>query len=234
MKKLKLKMFLPLILVGALVQFGCKPSSQQPSSMAKGEGVNYLITFTSNWTPQTHPFEYPKPGILTGPHFSGLIGASHNDQFSLFKEGTPPTPGLEHLSEEGKHHPLDDEIRAAIKDGKAMMLFENEPLRDFSKSSTVKFQVNDQYPLVSFVAMIAPSPDWFTGITNVNLKEGGEWIANKTIQLYAWDSGGDDGTTYEAADIDTNPKKPTTMAMTPHFVINGQKVSVATVTFTKQ
>jgi hypothetical protein len=52
--------------------------------------------------------------------------------------------------------------------------------------------------------------------------------------LVAYDSGGDDGTTYMAPNKDTNPKKPTSQAMTPHFVINGNVVPVGSVTFTKK
>jgi len=64
--------------------------------------------------------------------------------------------------------------------------------------------------------------------------ENGQWVAAKTFDLLAWDSGGDDGTTYKAPDKDTNPKKPTSRGMTPHFVINGSVVPVGTLTITRQ
>jgi hypothetical protein len=83
---------------------------------------------------------------------------------------------------------------------------------------------------VSLVAMIAPSPDWFTGAANVQLMENGGWVSSRTIQLNAYDSGGDDGATYKAPDRDTNPKKPTMLAGTRHFVGNGAPVPVATLT----
>jgi len=49
----------------------------------------------------------------------------------------------------------------------------------------------------------------------------------------AYDSGGDDGRTYNAADRNTNPKKPTSRAATRHFVVNGKVKPVATIRFTK-
>src|SRR5690349_14141966 len=61
---------------------------------AKAEAAQYSVTFTRLWTDKTHPFEYPEAGVLTGPHFSGLIGATHGDGYSIFKEGALPTPGL--------------------------------------------------------------------------------------------------------------------------------------------
>jgi hypothetical protein len=197
-------------------------------------GAEYTVVFKSLWTPARLPFEYPAAGALTGPHFSGLIGTSHNASYSIFAEGSRPTPGLERLSEEGKHTPLDNEIRAAIASGAAGVLFESDPLRDFQDSLVTTVQVDSAHPLVSVVAMIAPSPDWFTGVTNLNLMENGAWVASRTLEFNAYDSGGDDGTTYKAPDQDNNPKKPTSRAMTRHFAPNGVPLPVATVTFTRK
>ena len=144
-----------------------------------------------------------------------------------------PTPGLEQLSEDGKHSPLDDEITAAGKAGEAGMLFETGPIKDpVNGTATTEVVVTDLFPMVTAVAMIAPSPDWFGGVADVNLKEDGRWVPTKTIELYAWDSGGDDGLTYKASDMDNDPKRPTMMAKTPHFVIDGKARPVATLTFT--
>jgi len=195
--------------------------------------AQYSVVFTRLWTEKTHPFEYPEAGVLTGPHLSGLIGATHGADYQIFKEGTLPTAGLEKLSEEGKHSPLDQEIKDAITAGKAGALFETGPIRDAAKTETVTFTASSKFPMVSAVAMIAPSPDWFAGAANVSLMENGQWVASKTVDLFAYDSGGDDGTTYKAPDKDNNPKKPTTAATTPHFVINGSKPPVARLTFTK-
>jgi len=200
---------------------------------AATDTAQYSVTFTRLWTKESHPFEYPEEGVLTGPHLSGLIGATHAGGYAIYREGTPPTPGLEKLSEEGKHSPLDQEIKEAIAAGKAGVLFETGPIRDAAKTESVTFNASSKFPMVSAVAMIAPSPDWFAGVADVNLMENGQWVATKTVDLAAYDSGGDDGTTYKAADKDNNPKKPTTAAATPHFVVNGNKPPVARLTFTK-
>jgi hypothetical protein len=224
--------------------WGCKkteaPAGDTASTMATvtaqpamPETAQYSVTFTRLWTDKTHPFEYPEAGVLTGPHFSGLIGATHGDGYAIFKEGTLPTPGLEKLSEEGKHSPLDQEIRDAITAGKAGALFETGPIRDASKTETATFAVSSQFPMISAVAMIAPSPDWFAGAADVNLMESGQWVSSKSVDLYAYDSGGDEGTTYKASDIDNSPKKPTTKASTPHFVVNGNTPPVGRLVFTK-
>jgi hypothetical protein len=191
--------------------------------------AEYRVVLKSTWTARSHPFAYP-----SGAHFSGLIGASHNANYAIFTLGGRPTPGLERLSEEGKHSPLSDEIRAAIKAGNAFELFETGGLKNFRDSLVTTLRVDAKHPMVSLVAMVAPSPDWFTGASSVNLAASGGWVKSRTLVLNAYDSGGDDGTTYNARDRDTNPKKPTSRAATRHFVVNGKVKPVATVTFTKQ
>jgi hypothetical protein len=202
------------------------PAGRQVMPAAPAE---YRVVVKSTWTARNHPFEYP-----SGAHFSGLIGASHNANYELFELGSRPTPGLERLSEEGKHSPLNDEIRAAIKAGNALEMFETGGLKNFRDSLVTTVHVDAKHPMVSVVNMIAPSPDWFTGASSVNLASNGGWQPSRTLILYAYDSGGDDGTTYKARDRDTNPKKPTSRAATRHFVVKGKVKPVATITFTKQ
>lgn len=201
-------------------------SAAAPAKLGPAE---YTIVVKSRWTKAEHPFEWPSTA-----HFSGVIGANHNADYSIFAIGDLPTPGLENLSEEGKHTPLDNEIKSAIAAGKAGSLFESGPLRNFADSIVTSAKVDDAFPMLSLVMMVAPSPDWFTGVRNVDLRENGAWTQSKTFDLVAYDSGGDDGTTYLAKNMDTNPKKPTSQAMTPHFVINGNVVPVGSVTFTRK
>lgn len=188
--------------------------------------VTYTVVLKGRWTATNFPHEYP-----AGAHFSGLIGASHRDGYALFSEGAMPSAGLERLSETGRHTPLDGEIRSAITAGRAGMLLESGPLKDFGDSVVTTITVDDKFPLVSLVAMIAPSPDWFAGVASVDLRDMGAWATRKSVELLAYDSGGDDGTTYTAADKDTSPKRATTRASTRHFAPGGKAMPVATVTF---
>src|SRR5947199_1485282 len=195
------------------------PAAAHPTPAAPAE---YTVIIKSTWTKTTHPFEYP-----SGAHFSGMIGASHNAKYSIFAVGRRPTPGLERLSEEGKHSPLDTEIQSAIDQGNALMEFESGGLKNWKDSMVSSVRVDSAHPLVDVVNMVAPSPDWFTGATTVDLAENGGWVARKTLTLPAYDSGGDDGKTYKAPDRDANPKNPTTRLADRHFVIHGRVKPVA-------
>jgi hypothetical protein len=214
------------------MMLGCA-SSPQRSTNESMNAAEYEVTFTSTWTATNHPHEYPEAGTFSAPHFSGLIGATHDASYHIIRSGEMPTPGLERLSEEGKHAPLDDEIKRSIAAGHAGTLFTTGPVKDFSMPVSARFKADANHPMVSFVAMIAPSPDWFTGAADVALMENGAWVQEKSLDLLAWDSGGDDGMTYKADDRDTSPKKPTALNLSPHFTSGGKPVPVAKVTIRK-
>ena len=203
------------------------------TAMAQAGPATYRVVFTPLWTKTSFPFEYPDTSLIHKPHFSGLIGTAHGANYHIFAEGRMPTPGLERLSEMGKHDPLDAEINAAVAAGDALALAESEPLKDFSQTATTEVKVDDAHPMVSMVAMIAPSPDWFAGVSDVNLMENGAWAATRTVEVNAWDSGGDDGATYLADDVDSHPKKPTSLNKGPHFMKDGRMMPVARITFTR-
>lgn len=197
-------------------------------ALADNPGAKYSVKFDGTWSAATHPMEYP-----SNAHFSGLIGATHDGRFVLFGEGRTATDGLERLSEMGAHSPLDAEIRAAIADGTAGALIESGALFNLPTSTTVTFTIDKKHPMVSFVAMIAPSPDWFAGIADLNLQENGRWVARKEVTLYAFDAGTDNGTTYKADDADAQPRGKVTSNRSPHFVADGNPIAVGKLTFEK-
>lgn len=50
---------------------------------------------------------------------------------------------------------------------------------------------------MSLVSMIDPSPDWFVGVSSLELcLRNCTWIESKILNLYPWDAGTDDGFTY--------------------------------------
>ncbi|MGH8109825.1 MAG: spondin domain-containing protein [Arenimonas sp.] len=208
------------------------PEAMTPAATAMSTQVKYRVDFTPLWTKANFPLEYPDDSLIHKPHFSGWIGTAHNDNYHLFMEGSMPTAGLERLSETGKHDPLDAEINAAVTAGNALMLTESDPLKDFTQTVSFEITLDNTHPSAALVAMIAPSPDWFAGV-DVNLMENGNFVQDKTVDVMAWDSGGDDGTTYFADDVDTNPKKPSMASTNPHFMKSSKTMPVGTLHFTR-
>ena len=165
-------------------------------------GVEYEVTFNATWSEDTHPDDFPP-----NPHFSGLIGASHNDQVIFWEEGGTATTGIKNMAETGSKDQLTIEVGKAILDKNALTLISGSGINPSPGSASVNFVVTEEYPLVTLVTMIAPSPDWFIGVNGMNLYEEGEFVEEKTIVLYAYDAGTDSGTNYTSADKPTDPQE---------------------------
>ena len=58
---------------------------------------------------------------------------------------------------------------------------------------TLDFEISRDFSLVTLVSMLAPSPDWFVGMSGLNLIENGDWVAEKVVVLQPWDAGTDSG-----------------------------------------
>ena len=198
------------------------------SSAFADETARYTVRVDATWTTATHPVDYPGDA-----HFSGIVGATHNAKYSIFKDGGTPTDGLEALSERGAHSPLDEEIKAAIGKGTAGALFESGALFSFPGKLQSSFTADAAHPFVSVVAMVAPSPDWFTGVSSVPLRADGKWVNEITLPLWVWDAGTDHGTTHHADDADTQPRQNTRLAAGPQFLGEKGLRPVGTVTFTR-
>ncbi len=193
-------------------------------------GARYQVTFERTWSSETHPKDFP---LLA--HLSPVIGVTHDARYSPFHAAATATPGLEHLCEEGKHQPLDAEIRSAIQAGTAGMLIETpDPIRDVPGQAVTNFEIDPGHPMVSIAAMIAPSPDWCAVAADIELFENGQWLAEKTVTLYAWDVGTDSGTSYRAFDSDMQPRGPIQLSDAPYFVKDGKHVPVGQVSFVRQ
>jgi len=206
-------------------------TSAAAAQMASAETpVRYQVTFERIWSDQTHPQDFP---LLA--HFSPVIGLTHNGEYEPFAAGATASAGIEHLCEEGKHQPLDGEIRAAVAAGTAGALIETmEPLRSVPGKAVATFEIDAAHPMVSIAAMIAPSPDWCAVASDVSLRENGEWVKQQTLVLEAWDAGTDSATSYRALDDDTQPRGKLSLNTSPYFVQNGKRVAVGTVTFVRQ
>lgn len=224
--------------LGALLVAGILATVAGADAPQAGHGkagtATYEVTFIPTWNPETHPVDYPlthaKKGLLTP-----MVGATHGTKYEVVREGAMPTPGLEMLSEMGKQDGLAMEIEDAISAGLAGSLIRAEmgspgPVHP---AVSLQFDIDEAFPLVSLVGMIAPSPDWFYGVVDVDLGSKGEWLPQVTVTAYAWDSGGDAGMTYMAADQDLNPKEATRLSDAGNFLHDGARVPVGTFVFTR-
>jgi Spondin_N len=200
--------------------------SRASDCRAPEAAVSYRVTFASTWSAQTHPEGFP-----ASAHYSGLHGATHHAGWSLWRAGGTATPGIERMAERGKSSPLKEEIRAAIRGGDAGVEIRGDGLKRSPGSLSVDFRVTRDFPLVSLVAMLAPSPDWFVGVAALDLCQDAAWVTERRVELFAHDAGTDSGRSYEAPDADTQPREPIRRMETSPFLVAGELRAVGTLTF---
>lgn len=188
-----------IILRGAMVFSGA-------AVCAQAEVVEYEVTFDATWSQATHPQNFPP-----GPHFSGLIGGTHNAAVTFWQEGELATTGIENMAELGSKTALTNELNAAIGAGDAFSVLSGGGISPSPGSVTLTFQISDTHQLVTLVSMLAPSPDWFVGVAGLDLRDGnGNWRNTIVVDLDPYDAGTDSGTTFTSANADTQPPDPIT------------------------
>ncbi|MEM7308942.1 MAG: spondin domain-containing protein [Planctomycetota bacterium] len=168
-------------------------------SFAQEAVAVYELKFNKTWSEATHPGAFAEPGL-----FSSLVGGTHNAGVSFWQTGALASPEIETVAETGDTGPLAVQINNAIIDGTAGEVV-------FAPFGGAHVRVTDEHPLVTLSSRLHPSPDWFVGGHDLNLYEGGSWVASKTVELFAYDAGTDSGTTFTSPDLDTDPPDPITL-----------------------
>jgi len=174
--------------------------STDDSHDKQSQNARYRLKFLTTWTMETFPTNYP-----ANRHFSRLVGNTHNSFGGIWEEGSIASEGIRLMAESGSNTVLGAEIESKIQAGVAEKLLLGGAL-SFSKTEILyEFSASDNYPLLSLVTMVAPSPDWFVGINSFDLRPNGNWLNQATIDLKVYDSGTDDGEIYTSANEASSP-----------------------------
>lgn len=70
------------------------------------------MKFEGLWSSKTHPKDFPTALWLT--HFSDIIGATHDKNYSFWAEGQWATDGVRQLAEWGSTAILESELRQQV------------------------------------------------------------------------------------------------------------------------
>jgi hypothetical protein len=97
----------------------------------------------------------------------------------------------------------------------------------------MEVSASQQFPLLTLVTMIAPSPDWFVGVSGLPLFENGSWTSQRRVDLDAWDAGTDSGATFTSADVVTTPFVPIFRILSAPLSPGGVTSPLASYTFTR-
>ena len=162
--------------------------------------VVYTVTFTGTWSAQDHPTDYP-----SNAHFSRAIGWTHQPGAQFFEVGQLASEGMEVMAETGDVTPLDNEIQALVDAGQGLALIVGERLSTGTESATFEIGLSKDFPEVTLVTMIAPSPDWFVAVEAIKLLDGDEWMDNLVVDAITYDAGTDSGESFTSENMDTDP-----------------------------
>lgn len=165
--------------------------------------AQYEVTFESTWSAGTHPTDFPSDA-----HFSGLIGGTHRETVSFWREGSTASEGIRAMAERGAKSPLADEVSRAIADGHALAVLSGGGIAQSPGSVSLAFDISQSHPFVTVVTMVAPSPDWFAGVSALPLFVNGDWVTETIADLVVFDAGTDSGVTFRSPDEETRPRQP--------------------------
>ncbi len=190
--------------------------------------AEYQLTFESAWSAATHPQDFP-----SGPHFSGLIGGTHNRNVKFWEVGQLSSVGIEDMAELGSKTPLTSEVNAAISAGNAESVISGNGISPSPGSVSVNFTATQAFGLVTITSMLAPSPDWFVGLDSVALFNHNRWADEIVVAIEPFDAGTDSGVSYASADADTNPAEAIAQIVGYPFLNGADQAPLGSFTITR-
>ena len=164
---------------------------------------DYALNFNGMWSAARHPVRYPSDAS-----FSPIVVAAHSKKFVLWATGEFASKGVQVVAETGNPNPLVGELVRAKKKGLVLDIARAEAPIDSTDSEMLYITVDNEHSLVSLVTMLFPSPDWFTGIRDVELcdRSTGRWRSEVELNsLMAYDAGTDSGEFFDSEDQPTKP-----------------------------
>ncbi|HQU70998.1 MAG TPA: spondin domain-containing protein [Calditrichia bacterium] len=181
-------------------------TDSEPLNSDNATTARYRLTFKSNWNALDFPTNFP-----VNRHFSDLIGVVHREGAHIWEVGQTASTGIENVAELGVNTELEGEINSGTGMAGEGELVSGGGIPVDQDSVVLTFNITVDYPCISLISMVAPSPDWFVGVENLSLRKDGDWIERMAVDLPVYDAGTDDGATFVAPNSDSNP--PGTIAL---------------------
>jgi hypothetical protein len=170
-----------------VISFVCLMSCNKTSdevSKPLAASASYRVIITTTWSS-------PAFTVPAAAHITTLVGMVHSKDTFMWNN-SPASIGLEFVAEVGSNWRLINELDTIINRQKALSQFAIAPP---AINGSVEFPLTftPAYSCISFASMIAPSPDWFTGINNYSLVQNNKWVDEITVNLRIYDAGSEEG-----------------------------------------
>ena len=226
-----------LLAACALLLSGCDDDASSPTTPAPAPAPTPEPTPPPE--PETASYTFAQPEVLIseripgtlpeGVHFAPPLAlvAHARDQAPFALDGIA-SDGLKVLAETGASAAFLAEAEAASMQVYAASLGELFALF-LSPDPTIELTL--EQPCLSYAQMIAPSPDWFIGFSNVcATDESGAWLAEISGELLAFDAGTAAGGDFEWKSGDTDPREPIALLEAPPYFVAPAVVQILSAT----
>ncbi|MEL7165978.1 MAG: spondin domain-containing protein [Pseudomonadota bacterium] len=192
------------------------------ASAAAQDTVRYAVTVSLNWNGGAgHPVE---------KHWSRLIAYAHSSRHALFQDGNTASSGLALVATNGRVTVLETELAEARRRGRVASQIVLPGIDSGTGTFEFEIDVSQKHRFVSFATMLAPSPDWFTGASAVELRADDAWVT-RTVPLWVWDAGADSGPDFASPNMPTQPRQSVRLLAHPAFLRPQGLRPIGTVTF---
>lgn len=184
----------------------------------------YDVTFSSIWNAGDHT------SIPPNAHWSKLVGATHKTANEFFQVGGIATTGVKNIAETGNNTVFNAEVTTQITNTEADQYIDGPSLATATGDMMISnLSVSEDFPILTLMSMIAPSPDWMIGVNGFSFLDGtSSWKTTETIDIFALDAGTDDGADYTSVDALSNPFQA--IAVKNGAPFQGVKIGTLTIT----
>ena len=160
---------------------------------------------------------------LTSPAAAGLLlalaallvimpaqGKAQSATYSMtfLREGGMASAGVEYMAELGGTSTLANEVRAAEPNALSVLQGSDGSIGPTGSSTINGVTLTTGHPRVTLLTMVAPSPDWFVGVSGLSLRNAADdgWQPSLTVDLFPYDAGTEEGTEFSLSNPATSPK----------------------------
>ena len=176
------------------------PPASDPVAANPSTAV-YDVVFQGAWTTAATP-----GGVPGRAHFSRLIGGVHSDAVTFLESGGMASAGVESMAEDGAWTALQGEVQNAGSGALSVLAGDTDSISP-TTSKTLTATLTTEHPRLTLVTMVAPSPDWFVGVSGLPLLDDqGRWLRSHEVNLHPWDAGTEDGGEFSLDNLATTPQ----------------------------
>ena len=174
-------------------------------AQGNAQSATYRVTFEGKFTASALASGVSVP---SGEHFTTFIGAVHNGNVTFWSSGGTASTGVEYMAELGGTSTLANEVRAAEPNALYVLQGSDGSIGPTGSSTINTVTLTTGHPRVTLLTMVAPSPDWFVGVSGLSLRNAADdgWQPSLTVDLFPYDAGTEEGTEFSLNNIATSPK----------------------------